>query len=427
MIYSLENFINKLDFRKNSVLFLALYYCFSFIFSDFHIPASLGFLLLVIYMVFELIQFIFIDRENVLKQLNDNNKKSIYIMLAIIICLSFLNFKLDVTKIYYILIAITSVIIIFFAKKNDIKIINKLSLIFILMACFFSFLIIFYKLFPNLYSSIIFPLISKESVEYITRTTLQGYSVSVSGEISYTLDIIVIGLVFLVVNWKNLKINKKLYYFIFLVLIIAIFLSQRRAELIGTLLILIIYFMMSSKKIIDIIKKNRKIIILLAIVFILIMVSFIYFIPANFSTNNRLLQTIIDLKSGIDITNGRSALYRVAVNIFKENPIFGIGWMNFSQFANITGNIHVRNVHCIYLQLFTECGVLGGSIFIYLLFNDYYTNIKLAKSDNLIFINVMIETFILVVGLIENTIYTPYFWIVFMIIYFIRTNILLES
>lgn len=71
------------------------------------------------------------------------------------------------------------------------------------------------------------------------------------------------------------------------------------------------------------------------------------------------LQSIIDLNHSE--TSTRTEIYRHAVGVISENPIFGIGFNNYSAVYDIAGG-----AHSTYLEIGSELGV--GALSLYLLF-----------------------------------------------------------
>lgn len=57
---------------------------------------------------------------------------------------------------------------------------------------------------------------------------------------------------------------------------------------------------------------------------------------------------------------GRTQLHEQAIRYFIANPILGIGWTNFMKMFTLR-NTHV---HCIYLQLLCETGLVGFIAFV---------------------------------------------------------------
>ena len=68
----------------------------------------------------------------------------------------------------------------------------------------------------------------------------------------------------------------------------------------------------------------------------------------------------------------RFAMWDLAINCFKKNPVFGIGWNGYKyEFNKVLFDPNVRaeryaylNSHNVYLQLLAETGVVGFSLFI---------------------------------------------------------------
>lgn len=412
------------DFRNNAIIALAIYFCLSFVFSDFNISILYGVILLFIYLMFEIIQF-FLSKES--KNIIFLMKKwKLFIIILFIVLLTSLNqFVIDYTKIYYILVFILSFLMIFFSNLVTIEQIHSLTKIFVIFSVLFSTVIFFYELFPKMYMQYIFPIISNSSQSYILRTTLEGYSVSFSGDISYTLNLISIGSCFLLVDSKGVK-NQKMRVVLNVYFFLAILVSQRRTELLFFVITCCICILLKYKDNILRFSKNNKRILIYIMSFILLLIigftMYIFSLPMNYKSNSRVIQTFIDLKNGLDITNGRSALYLVALTIIKQHPFFGVGWMNYSKYAGITGNIHARNVHCIYLQLLCEIGVVLTLFVLYLFFKLLKQTYLLSKKDKYQYIPLSIQIYILLAGIIDNTLYYPYFWIIMMLISSIAFN-----
>lgn len=91
---------------------------------------------------------------------------------------------------------------------------------------------------------------------------------------------------------------------------------------------------------------------------------------------------------GSDITSGRTELWKSAWDIFKENPIFGIGFGGFAYHISGTfRSIHgqdVMDVHNCTLQLLCENGILGTVIILLpmiFLFSKAYHRITITKKE----------------------------------------------
>ncbi|BES66467.1 hypothetical protein SANA_29060 [Gottschalkiaceae bacterium SANA] len=78
-----------------------------------------------------------------------------------------------------------------------------------------------------------------------------------------------------------------------------------------------------------------------------------------------------------DLSSGRLFLWKRAINIFKEHPIFGIGYGAFSvNSLSLTKNAVYAGVHNDYLQWLCELGAVGFFINITILIKSYSLSMK---------------------------------------------------
>ena len=84
-----------------------------------------------------------------------------------------------------------------------------------------------------------------------------------------------------------------------------------------------------------------------------------------------------------DISNGRFKLYAIAWNFFKESPILGIGWREFSkEVVNFYNQDSVlRDAHNVFLQLLCETGIVGFSVFVSLFISAITQTIQLVVKS----------------------------------------------
>ncbi len=85
----------------------------------------------------------------------------------------------------------------------------------------------------------------------------------------------------------------------------------------------------------------------------------------------------------LDVSNGRFKLYAIAWNFFKESPITGIGWREFSkEVVNFYNQDSVlRDAHNVFLQLLCETGIIGFLIFISLFISTIIQTVQLAAKS----------------------------------------------
>ena len=75
---------------------------------------------------------------------------------------------------------------------------------------------------------------------------------------------------------------------------------------------------------------------------------------------------------------GRTQLHEQAIRYFIANPILGIGWTNFMKMFTLR-NTHV---HCIYLQLLCETGLVGFIAFVGFFAKRFVATLKQAQMVN---------------------------------------------
>lgn len=405
--------------NNKSVIILVAYFCTSFIYSDFGISAIYGAAGLLSVSLISLVYFYLQNgRSNFINRIK--GKESIFILVILMtILLNFLRvFSLNRTMIYYIIIAFSSYFILISNESiytRDIVLIGKILVIF---GSFCSIIIIFSKVFTDLYVNIISAIVTPESKEYIVRLLDLDYGGTIGSDVSLTAFGLVFGLYALLLLKKAIK-SISLYIFGALQFL-GLLLLGRRGELLVFLftvcLYIVYWFYHKNRNILNFKKILLYFGIALLIVVVIIGILFIT-IPEDYSGGNRLIEMISDIKRGEDISNGRFVLYGIAIGLFVSNPVFGIGWGKFADFAILSGNTHVRNVHCVYLQLLTETGIVGTTIIVYSLFHIFIQSLKMLKSgfsnDYAIRFGVLVQIFFLLNMIMDNSFLLPYFWMLY--------------
>lgn len=140
----------------------------------------------------------------------------------------------------------------------------------------------------------------------------------------------------------------------------------------------------------------------------------------------RYVMTFEQILAGQDITSGRTELYALAWNAFRENPLFGIGWDQFhtlipQSFHEIHAMGTVEDVHCIYLQFLTEAGIVGTPfliaplVYLYYLVCSQFSRLKkrpgeLRTARMLCISSFMIQSFLLFLGVFDPNFQRVIFW-----------------
>ncbi len=219
-------------------------------------------------------------------------------------------------------------------------------------------------------------------------------------------------------NWKS--ILAILFGGVFLY---AILLVGRRGELLVAVLcpVLLVLALCS--------KKQRRFLIIGGIVACVVgFAAIVALLPwlKQFPPMVRYVMTVEQLLSGQDITSGRLELYALAWNAFLEHPILGIGWDRFytlvtADFQALHGYTPVEDVHNIYLQFLTETGLVGTPlliaplVYLYSLACSQLSRLRkrcgeLETARMLCTSAFLIQSFLLVLGLIDPTFQKNVFW-----------------
>ena len=170
----------------------------------------------------------------------------------------------------------------------------------------------------------------------------------------------------------------KVNLFKFMIALVALILTSKRGPLVFTCFSLIItyYFYNPSKGTKKIFKIFFTLILIITCIFIIST-----FIPEMGVVFSRFI-------GQDDITNGRMRLYSLAISLFKEKPILGIGWGGFQYEAfglfgaNDVSIIYI-DTHNTFLQLLSETGLIGLSIFLFFSIYTYILTIKRIKNNEL--------------------------------------------
>jgi hypothetical protein len=194
----------------------------------------------------------------------------------------------------------------------------------------------------------------------------------------------------------SLKQNSpfKAYLLIFsviLLIIIAMFTSNSRSLLLIFPVVLTLGLLMNGEK-------PKTLVVILGLLIVEILVGVYLSTPSVFTR----IKTAI-LGSDYTSFSVRTDSYKKAIQLFIENPILGVGLMNFKHYVPYYFGPYV---HSLYLSLLSETGILGTVAFftiIVLIFRKF-----LQKFSNATWFKVGIISFIisfLLHGLVDNTMY----------------------
>ena len=295
----------------------------------------------------------------------------------------------------------------FFSQNQSLSIPRVLKIFFIIfLVSAFKYIVFLNenKYLNNIYKiwSIIFFVVFIDLIfEFMVGFNILGFKSNIPGRLaSFTGNELVIGnffsafcLIFL--SYISIKYPKKnnIIIILSLVLIFVSFLIGERANFIRTLLMIILFVIF----ILDYKYKTK-------LLFIFVIFSLISLLITNLKDDNvyksRYVDRINNLfqKNGIRIYLNNSqygAHYDVAYKIFKENKLFGVGIKNFRKesFKSKYGNPKHKfkhwkgatHPHQIHLELLSETGLFGYSIFLIFIILSIFLSIKSNLKNKNVF------------------------------------------
>ena len=352
-----------------------------------------------------------------------------------------------------------------------------------IMSILFAAYTIIMTLNPDMFWTYVYPYLGELSQERIDELAPQGYGVLIGGSTSYAIFVMSFSIF---MNEAKVLIGKikNIFHFVFVVFstvlyLTAILLINRRSELLSIIAAGLLLLILSIKRA----DKKEWGIRIGAVGTILIVQVFVLFLLAPTGLIDRHLNLVKALipeqftvstsvdteqdtegaieteaatekeapteaateapteaeqqKESIDaneLTSGRMALWKRAIELFKENPIFGIGWKQF-----VNHNTYEHNVHNTYLQWLCESGIVGF-ILLFPLFAAMYI-ITLMQTRRLIragekipyylkemnYVSLGVQTLFLVLHFMDSTFYHLYFFVFYSFTMFMtETSLRLE-
>ena len=144
----------------------------------------------------------------------------------------------------------------------------------------------------------------------------------------------------------------------------AVFLTGSRGGMLGLLCVTILTALRSPNKIL-------KIILLPTLI-----VAFLW-------QGGELVKNRMDTLENYQVESSASSrieAWSAALNMIKEHPVTGVGIGSFGQAFPDFSNKEPRIAHNTFLQLSSECGILTGSLFLFIIFYPIITLWKIANK-----------------------------------------------
>lgn len=259
-------------------------------------------------------------------------------------------------------------------------------------------------LFPSFYINYIAKMFSGYSYRSVTWLASMGeFFPGFMSQSNYTSFFIGIGIG--AVFCFREHIYKKTFLIVLLLGFFGILLTGKRgAMLYAVFAVLGIYLLEGNAR-----EKAGRAIKIIAIIILSYFLLYIVARITNVGSINRIFNSIhmFVTGEGVDST-GREQLQEAALDYFRKNWLFGIGWGNF----HILFRARKTHVHNIYLQLLCEGGIIGFSVFVILFVSSLKQCLKKINQTShseveyswLLF-SLYIQIFFLMFGITENPLY----------------------
>ena len=211
-----------------------------------------------------------------------------------------------------------------------------------------------------------------------TKHGLNGYKAALSDH--YSGNGIIIAITYLalfayVMSNSGIKKRKRETIVLFIIAFFAVFLTTKRAHLLfGVAAMLLVYYFCNPAKL-----KSKSFKIIIFISFLLLLLPLI-------EENVPVIKDTLDRFEDVDEDSHMVSRYRfwlLALQMFKNKPILGNGWMSFRYeyfYHFYSGRANAKlymNAHNIYIQLLAEVGIVGIIVFtllvVYLLISVFKT------------------------------------------------------
>lgn len=287
----------------------------------------------------------------------------------------------------------------------------RFYVIFSLIAVAASF---FNYLFPAIYNAIMpffYTGYSLRSVQWLAKEG--AFYPGLFSQVNYLAFFlgVAIGAVF---NFRKI-VFKNTWFIIEIFLMFGMLLSGKRGAFVYVIIALLFMYFLDGKG-------QEKFFRILKIAVVVVLLYCVLMTVANY-TNIPSAVRIYDTVHALifDRTaddTGRAQLQKKAIEYFLANPILGVGWRNFKNLFSLRSTY----VHCIYLQLLCETGIVGTTVFIIFFVKSALTCLnkyrllgtEMTCERAWIGLALFIQVYFLLFGLTENPIYDIEEMIVYM-------------
>ena len=413
--------------KKNTVtplFMLTILAVFSFVLKDYHLPIIAG------YGLFLVLLFFFIALKGGKVYLSRTQIAALFVAAVATIVVLLPYARTDVTTVSIAMSIDIAMLYIAVCNPDENDVGRTMKILLIAAVCMSAYAILV-SIYPNFYYGFIKHLIPSDTQALNELGFQYHYGVSVGGE-SIVVDYyaffgLAIALNALLIA-KGKSREKKKYIAIFFICILAIIVQNRKAELVTTLIVVAFLFL-SNVNVTSLKQKWKQLMIFFAVA-VSGIAAFLVLLQKGFLSRYESFFTLLAIRhsnvnSSVDISSGRTMLWSRAFSLFKEHPVFGIGWGNFRNHLTDTFNVfndgQLSNAHNNYLQLLCETGIVGFLLFViplfYILYRTFRTTreLRIYAPDNLtarltVSTSLSFQLFYLVISFIDPVWYKMFTW-----------------
>lgn len=308
------------------------------------------------------------------------------------------------------------VFILFGTKRTNVY--DKAINIIFVMAFFHLFFLLVNILFRDSFNSFLYRTFASGAIPNLDKMIRQNYYTGlgyIPGDTSgYFVDALII-----LFCYKN-RSSKRAFLLQMLLLVMGIMFCAKRSHLLCLMISLLLVWLLNAK---GSKRLNRVVIAAVAILVAAMLGYAVLPMFSNIPMLNRISMALDSVLTGRDFTSNRSSLTSYALQLFRTNRMWGIGW---KQFNTLTRNKwgwsnYVNNV---YVQLMTETGIVGLVLFMFPMFITLIRTIKAHRISrsitnceikNALLLSLGMQIFFLLYGIFEIPFYDYTFLFVYAI------------
>lgn len=273
---------------------------------------------------------------------------------------SFLLLGSDVTTNPKRTVTFAITVFLMIALSNTVAWIRPAARIAIGMLSIHAVATLFFMVYPTVYSALIKPRF------FASERNAVGFQSGLTSHYSYNGMLLSAGLL-LAIGWawsENRERTRKSLYVSPILLVVLFGVALLATTKRGPVLAVVLAFVITSVVISGRIKTGMILKLIFGgtgLVVLLIVVA--QFVPAILSIVTRLGEAVSST-SEVDATNGRSLLWRRAVDLWSQSPVVGHGWGTYRYYWEGRSDVTTQSAHNVFLNLLAEVGVLGLVVYI---------------------------------------------------------------